>query len=344
MGDHTLRTSRPSSIGKQGPEDSDPLSPLSYNQLSSPTLDPGGTAYTAMYSSIESNGPYHVQEQNGFLNPTPIHTFQDTQYTSQKRNSIGSRPASLQLTNSNYSQFPNPFQSNEDQSYLIDPALQDHHQSINPADIMSDQEVSRHSRHGSLDPSVTLSHSSQRDWHPMGVSSFGHTRAPSEHSDISSVGPSPYLKQDGFEAFNNHSPMLHAQHDPHAFSNTLGLERFTISDQSQQGLSPRHSPFPSPRMTPLQPSIPGPSGDHFVLQSNDPYVNGPGTELYSPDMGQAPQIFISSVPTGLVESQAQENDRDALSPPGKSVPNHDFCFTANISKQHEDVLELFLIP
>lgn len=320
MGDHTLRMSRSPSIGLQGPESSNPSSPSNYNQLS-PTLDHSGVAYPTMYNSIESNGPYQVQEQNGFLNPTSTQPLQDTQYTSLKRNSIGSRPASLQLTSSNYNQFPNLFQAHDDQSYLIDPALQNQ-QSINPADIMSDQEVSRRSRHGSLDPSVILPHSTQDDWQPMGASAFGHRRAPSELSDISSVGPSPYLKQDGFENFNNHSPMLYAQHDPNTFQNTLGLESFTISDQSQQGLSPRHSPFPSPRMIPLQPLIPGPPGDHFVLQSNDPYVNSSGPEMYSPEMGQAPQIFISSVPTGLVESQAHENDRDALSPPGKSTWPH----------------------
>ena len=316
MGDHTVRTSRSPSVSLPGPDSSHSSSP--HYPLST-SIEDGGAAYSVMYPSIESNGPYPMQE-TAFLNPSSPHPFSDSNFPGVKRNSIGSRPASLHLSNSNYNQFQDPFQTQDSSSFLIDPALQNN-QSINPADIMAaDQEtVARHSRHPSLDPNiVALPQSTQGDWSSLGALSQGHRRAPSEHSEMSSVGQSPYIKQDGFDNYHNHSPMLHPQQDQNVYPNSLGLERFTISDPTQHGLSPRHSPFPSPRMAPMQPTLNVTPVDPFVLQSNDRYGNNAGPEIYSPEMGQAPAITLSFVPTKQVDDMmAHENDHDALSPPGE---------------------------
>lgn len=131
-------------------------------------------------------------------------------------------------------------------AFLLDPQLQAnmqvHHQSINPADIMSNMSSPQnmntttpphlmppdgsspghgspsstqahtfspnHSRHASLDPSSAQFPNGQQptDWAGMlsGAQFQGHRRAPSEHSDVSSsVAPSPYLRQqESFEAFD----------------------------------------------------------------------------------------------------------------------------------------------
>ena len=288
-----------------------------------------------------------------------------------KRNSIsGQRPSSLNLQNSNHqfqTEYANPFPSAGSGSFVLDPALQSagqQNQSINPADIMGGQEQGSngqntmhlpeqpglspkqspglhgglyspaHSRHGStLDPATAgLTQTTHGgEWSGMTASHFGHRRAPSEHSDVSSVAPSPYLKQEGFENYDNHhSPLLNPQQDPAAYQNTLGMERFTISETSQQGLSPRMSPYPSPRMSPHQPVGLAPESQ-FILGSNDPsFVGGsPGPETYpnpdqAGDMGQVqqmepPSINVTFAPTGQMDPNRNERNVDALSPPSRGI-------------------------
>ncbi|PGH07818.1 hypothetical protein GX51_01528 [Blastomyces parvus] len=207
-----------------------------------------------------------------------------------------------------------------------------------------------HSRPASLDPASAafLTSQPQSDWQGMlGNPVFQtHRRAPSEHSDVSSVAHSPYLSHhDAFDLdANNHSPLLSAQNDPGLYENALGMEAFTISDQAQHhGLSPGHSPYISPRLLPQQQSPePGQDGSFLLTQ----HVNnqlGPTSppDLYasrseaspapafqshnSPagDMGQAaqmtpPSINVEFAPPSRTTSfgpAKPETDMDTLSPP-----------------------------
>ncbi len=207
-----------------------------------------------------------------------------------------------------------------------------------------------HSRHGSLDPSsAAFGHGQQpADWSSMFQQpQFRHQRAPSEYSDVSSsVAHSPFLAQpEGFDAFDqNPSPLLNPQQDNnHLYPDALGIANFSLSDsqQQQQIMSPRNSPYVSPRMSPQQ-GLDGPQDNKFLL-SHDMHSNfngGPGPEIYngqpeayspytprhgSSDLGQAaqmapPEINVEFAPTtrqSSFEPPSTENDLDALSPPGQ---------------------------
>lgn len=257
--------------------------------------------------------------------------------------------------------------------------MQQQEQSINPADIMSNmsspqniptppnlmppnaqsseptspfptsnqQWSPHHSRHASLDPSAAYTNGQQPDWSGMlqGSQFQGHRRAPSEHSDVSSsVAPSPYLAQEeSFDAYDqNPSPNLIPQSDQQLYKDGLGIETFSLSDPQQQGNSPRHSPFPSPRISPQPglgmaqentfmplPEIPNPfhgaSGGEMYHQTEAFPQFPPDQRLGSNDYGQAdhfppPEINVEYVPTvrqSGFEPPRFENDLDALSPPDR---------------------------
>ncbi|EEH08869.1 C2H2 zinc finger domain-containing protein [Histoplasma capsulatum G186AR] len=208
-----------------------------------------------------------------------------------------------------------------------------------------------HSRPASLDPASAafLTSQSQSDWHGMLGNPIyqTHRRAPSEHSDVSSVAPSPYLgHHDTFDVdTNNHSPLLLAQNDPGLYENALGMEAFSISDQAQHhGISPAHSPYISPRLLPQQhgPEL-GQDGSFHLTQHvknqlgptspPDMYVSrseaspAPATAFQSHnspgDMGQAaqmtpPSINVEFAPPSRTTSfgpAKPETDMDTLSPP-----------------------------
>lgn len=162
-----------------------------------------------------------------------------------------------------------------DNTFLLDPQLdmQVQHQSVNPADIMSDMSSPQnmmptppnlippdhasssnhgspqpgqgqftspnHSRHAStsLGASVAVNQTqSHGDWTGfIGEQFQTHRRAPSEHSDFSSsVAPSPLLPQhDSFESFDQASPMLKPQQDNQVYHDALGIGQFSISDPKQ---------------------------------------------------------------------------------------------------------------
>ncbi|EEP77091.1 conserved hypothetical protein [Uncinocarpus reesii 1704] len=206
----------------------------------------------------------------------------------------------------------------------------------------------QHSRHTSLDPASAayITGHGHSDWQGMlGNPSFqGHRRAPSEHSDVSSVTHSPYLPQDNsFDpADNSHSPLLMAQPDPLLYENALGIGSFTISDQDQ-AFSPAHSPYNmSPRLIPQQPGGDvGPDNSFLTTQTlNNQFAPSP-LDTYtlktdtsglpplqsqnSPsEMGQAaqmkpPVISVEFAPpsrTSTFETGNKlEGDKDTLSPP-----------------------------
>lgn len=214
-----------------------------------------------------------------------------------------------------------------------------------------------HSRHTSLDPSSAMfAHGQQgQDWTSMlQQHQFRrHQRAPSEYSDVSSsVAHSPFLTQPengGFDGFDqNPSPLLNAQDNNNLYQDALGIGNFSLSDpqqqqqQQQQLISPRNSPYVSPRISPQQ-GLDVPQENNFVLSQHDlhNFNGGPGPEIYtsqpeayspfparhgSGDLGQAaqmapPEINVEFAPTTrhpVFESSATENDHDALSPPGRN--------------------------
>ena len=276
--------------------------------------------------------------------------------------------------------FSNPFLIETDLQGSIQPP----HQSINPADIMSNMSSPQnliptppnlmlpeshsprqgspapspgqmyspnHSRHTSLDPSSAIFNQGQQqnDW--TGMQFQIHRRAPSEHSDVSSsVAPSPYLQQhDGFDLDQNPSPMIGPQPDNPLYQDALGIGDFTLSDpqqqqqqQQQQRMSPRHSPFVSPRMHP-QAGLGLMQENNFMLTDmNNNFNGGPGPEMFttqndafplfhqrhgSNDMGRAtqmvpPEINVEFAPNtrqSTVEPSRQDNDYDALSPPDRGL-------------------------
>ncbi len=163
-------------------------------------------------------------------------------------------------------------------------------QSVNPAELMShmsspfggsvgssdgrrmDREPSPHSQHhnpmdqfgvhsaqqsprNSLNPASAAFPQGQpfADWAALQGPAFQtHRRTPSEHSEVSSVAPSPFMpSSDAFEPMDaQRSPMLRSQPDA-LFQEGLGIEHFTISDNGpNQGFSPVPSPHISPRLSP----------------------------------------------------------------------------------------------
>jgi hypothetical protein len=319
---------------------------------------------------------YNTYGGNQYMNPMQPGLQQSmaaNEYRDQyKRSSIGQRPAELALPGANnpYQDYnPSSYSATSDQGFLLDPSLQSAGQpqdsSINPADLMGSMSPSStaghtppnminnrspqhspsmpqgqfhspgHSRNASLDPSSAhIAPGQHGDW--SGIPAFRHHRAPSEHSDISSVTHSPYIRQDGFD--NSHSPLLNAEQDG-VYPDSLRMEQFSISDQQhQQGhpagqyVSPHHSPYPSPRMSPhnIQ-NISEPS--QFVLPSNGPNNGGPfGSVIFNNqdpagEMGHAasmapPEInVVYAPPSGPTGHARDDHDLEGLSPPeGEILP------------------------
>ncbi|KAI9773790.1 MAG: DNA-binding transcription factor [Geoglossum simile] len=207
---------------------------------------------------------------------------------------------------------------------------------------------SHQSHNSSLDPaSAAFPHTGQiADWSVFQGRSFeGHRRTPSEHSDVSSVAPSPFLNNaEPFDTLDQqHSPSIAAQPDA-AYQDALGIERFSISDQqNQQRISPRHSPHISPRLSPLQAPGPNQGGPPFMLASdpgNRCFGERTGREMYnnqgrepfpgmqhggSVDVGHAGQMappeinieFAGPSRQQIFEPHKPTGNDNALSPPDR---------------------------
>ncbi|CRL27181.1 Zinc finger, C2H2-type/integrase, DNA-binding [Penicillium camemberti] len=274
-----------------------------------------------------------------------------------------------------------------DSSLLLDPQMhqrQSINQAINPADLVSpisnpsisshpssqDQQHSspgpmsppgstpgayytpRHSRHTSLDPATAayLTAQSGPDWQSVmnNVSFQGHRRAPSEVSEVSSANHSPYLSQHEFDGIeNNASPSLAPQSDPSLYENGLGMESFTLSEQHQQGISPLHSPYISPRLMPQQggemvpnnsylSQFPSAPTDMYGMPQEDMMNMGQLNNIPG-DIGQASQMappsinveFAPPLRNPTFDPSKSTADFDSLSPPAmrsrvrsKSDPYH----------------------
>lgn len=260
-----------------------------------------------------------------------------------------------------------------DSSLLLDPQMhqrQSINQAINPADLVSpisnpsisshpssqDQQHSspgpmsppgstpgayytpRHSRHTSLDPATAayLTAQSGPDWQSVmnNVSFQGHRRAPSEVSEVSSANHSPYLSQHEFDGIeNNASPSLAPQSDPSLYENGLGMESFTLSEQHQQGISPLHSPYISPRLMPQQggemvpnnsylSQFPSAPTDMYGMPQEDMMNMGQLNNIPG-DIGQASQMappsinveFAPPLRNPTFDPSKSTADFDSLSPP-----------------------------
>ena len=308
-----------------------------------------------------------VQYSSNFLDPSTNNNFNDfTLY----QNTAGSQE---QTFDPSFMLDPELQRTSQPQNQSINPAelmsnmSSPHHHTPTPPNLLQPDSHSspgqrtspsstqnpfytpNHSRHTSLDPSSAAYPlgQPQTDWTNMlGAAAFqSHRRAPSEHSDVSSsVAPSPFLtQQDSFESIEqNHSPLLNAQQDQSMYQDALAIEQFSISDtqQHQHRISPGHSPYVSPRISP-QHGL-GISQEHpFMLAQNvnNQFGGGPGPEIYthqpeetfpsfqlrngSTDLGQAaqmapPEINVEFAPPSRqssYEPAKANNDLDALSPP-----------------------------
>ncbi|KAJ5477169.1 C2H2 finger domain transcription factor crzA [Penicillium diatomitis] len=196
----------------------------------------------------------------------------------------------------------------------------------------------QHSRHASLDPATAAYMGAQAnaDWPSVMTNNtafHGHRRAPSEVSEVSSATHSPYLSQNEFDNIDsNVSPSLAPQSDPALYDNALAIEQFTLSEQHQQGFSPAHSPYISPRLMPQQgidmiPSIQyTPTGNQFPPAPTEMY-GYPSDDLMAArsggDIGQAsqmapPSINVEFAPPSRTPSFGPSKpmaDFDSLSPP-----------------------------
>jgi hypothetical protein len=268
---------------------------------------------------------------------------------------------------------PNSASASEyDSSQLLDPQMhqrQSMNQAVNPADLVSpisnpsasshpssqDQQHSpgpmsppgstsgtyytpRHSRHTSLDPATAAYYNAQPnpDWQSVmnNVSFQGHRRAPSEVSEVSSANHSPYLSQHEFDGIeNNASPSLAPQSDPTLYDNGLGMESFTLSEQQQQGISPLHSPYISPRLVPQQggemvpntsylSQFPAAPTDMYRVPQEDMMNMGQLNNIPG-DIGQASQMapplinveFAPPLRNPAFDPSKSTADYDSLSPP-----------------------------
>lgn len=268
---------------------------------------------------------------------------------------------------------PNSGSASEyDSSLLLDPQMhqgQSMNQAINPADLVSpisnpspsshpssqDQQHSspgpmsppgstpgtyytpKHSRHASLDPAAAyMIPPSGPDWQSVmnNVSFQRHRRAPSEVSEVSSANHSPFLSQHEFDGVeNNVSPSLAPQNDPSLYDNGLGMESFTLSEHQQQGISPLHSPYISPRLMPQQggemipntsylSQFPSAPTDMYGMPQEDMMNTGQPNNIPG-DIGQASQMAPPSINVEFAPPLRNQNfdlskstaDFDSLSPP-----------------------------
>lgn len=315
------------------------------------------SSYVAAQSPQPDQGAFRSSQQ---YSPSFAASFasQLEQSAAQQRDESFSNLLNSNPTDFDFHQYPSEGNSGnlDPSSLMLDPQSQQQSAgagagaSVNPADLVSDvsspqfltpeqhqSPVShtsppqlyspQHSRHTSLDPVSAAYITSQQDWQGLlSQPAFqGHRRAPSEHSDVSSVSHSPFMaNNDSFDVEGNPSPMLSAQNDPSLFDNVLGIESFSLSEQ-QQGLSPAHSPYLSPQRGPQGANDRPNEGIYSRSSQPSPF---PGLDNnQSSEMGQAsqmappPSINVELAPPSRVPSFGPENegDMDALSPPSSRM-------------------------
>jgi hypothetical protein len=241
-----------------------------------------------------------------------------------------------------------------DPAFLMDPSLQTSQpqsQSVNPADLLNTSSPHQnqnphtppsllqpediqspgqpsptslnlqqphhsphHSRHTSLDPfsAAFPPGQSTADW--SGVNFQTHRRVPSDHSDVSSAAPSPYLgTAESFDTGEHHpSPSLGAEKDTGIDASALGIGRFTLSDTQlqQHRMSPGHIPHVSPQVSPNQ--EPGDIQVNPFLMTADmnsqQFTNFPETNFYAAHQQE-------SFPTINHDGLTDSNPQNQMAPP-----------------------------
>lgn len=321
--------------------------------------DQFSSSFAASFADqLEQTSAHHEGNYGNLLNANPAN-YDFTQYTAAQDNT-GLQPnfdTSLLLDPQQQSQQPTQGAQLMGQSDMVgqmgSPHLlsPEHHSS--PGNSHTSPPVTsgpfyspQHSRSASLDPmSAAFMGNPSQEWQGMleNAAFQGHRRAPSEHSDVSSVSHSPYMgQQETFETLDGTSPSLAAQNDPVLYDNALGMDGFTLSEQQQQqrqqGLSPNHSPYMAPHL-PSQDV----NSESFLLSGqqnltqfptipHDAYSGPPGDGVMQAptmtvaDMNQMnnmappPSINVEFAPPSRMPSfgPGNENDFDALSPPTRN--------------------------
>ena len=239
--------------------------------------------------------------------------------------------------------------------HLLPEMVRHHSQSASPQASPSYQQATfarPRNTSESLDPSSAMYPPGQNEWSSMNAYR-GHRRTPSDYSDVSSHSnqASPYLQT--FDSFENahSSPLLNPAQDP-TFNGGLGLEQFSLNEntiqQPQTYPSPGQSPHISPRLTPQQHQLPPftaennygmhatMNGNQFMQQQPNgmdmftgqepfpplPSLNNqhsPGAELGNADQMSPPEIMVDFVPSVRTTENARPGtNEEALSPPLRS--------------------------
>lgn len=293
-----------------------------------------GDDFSSLLNSDFSMYPTDNNNQNANFNNFGL--IFDPQQQQDQQHLVGNQsinPADLSRMSSPHNPTSPP--------HLVPPDAVPSPRAASPASTTGAYYTPQHSRHASLDPVTAAYMTSQQqqssDWQGLlGNTSFqGHRRAPSEHSDVSSVSHSPYLAQhESFDAVDGaHSPLLIPQNDPSVYGNAFGMESFSISDPNQhQGFSPAHSPYISPRLTPKhQHQSELPAENSFLLAQHANTQIGPG-----PSDSYVPHIDISPHPT--IHSQHSPGDighTTQMAPPSINVEFAPPSRTSSFGPQHD---------
>lgn len=255
---HQLNQQRDYLTQDQGFRGSDKDNEYQLNGQSSNFNQPENQYQAQLFDSSGSTGNIG-EDFTLFRNPETQNSGFENQYMLDPSLQTSGRPQQGSVNPADLISAPSPHNNTTSPPSLLPPDHSSPGQHSSPS--MNHQSLSpNHSRHTSLDPASAAFPQGQSptNWTDMlqGASFQGHRRAHSEHSDVSSTSPSPFLSSDNFEPVDRHSPLLSSQ-DPSVNPEALGIEHFNLSDQSfRQGISPGHSPAISPRISPQQ----GPGG------------------------------------------------------------------------------------
>ncbi|PGH27541.1 hypothetical protein AJ80_00782 [Polytolypa hystricis UAMH7299] len=291
---------------------------------------------------LNSNQP-GLHDFSLYTNTNPASEFDSSLVLDPQLEHSPQQPVNQSVNPADLSRMSSPH--NPTPPHLIPPDAQPSpNRPSSPASTPGAYYTPQQSRPVSLDPASAafLSSQPQADWQVvLGNPAFqSHRRAPSEHSEVSSAAHSPYLAQHESFDHDSNSPLLSAQTDPGLYENALGMDGFSISDQQQRLISPGHSPYISPHLSPQQQHLElsdnsflltqhvsnqltsGPPDIYTTNAETSPMPNLPQHAMMG-DMGQAaqmtpPSINVEFAPPSRTSSFGPpkvDMDTDTLSPP-----------------------------
>ena len=187
----------------------------------------------------------------------------------------------------------------------------------------------QHSRQQSLDPAAAYG----QDW--QGMQFQQHRRIPSDHSDVSSNAPSPFLQHQELlqSVEGGHSPFIPPQHDP---GNSYGIESFSLSEQQPRG-SPGHSPYISPRLLPTLNQ--GLGLDHDLGVNHEQLTS----QTYLPQ----PELTYSTIPPSHSRHLSAFSDMgqaDQFAPPTINIEPAPVSRQASFGPDHPDIVNSLSPP